>query len=272
MNEMEVGAFWNKNAPVWINLVRKGYDVYRNYLNTPAFFDIMSDIKGMKGIDIGCGEGYNTRLLAERGVTVEAIDISPVFIESVKEMESEFPLGIRYSVASATQLPFQDASFDFATSFMCLMDLPEPEKAIQETCRVLKPGVFFQFSIEHPCSKTPYLKKLRSDDRKTYAVEDGNYFSGKDGDIEEWIFGNTPPALQKQLPKFQVPSFHRTMSFWINELIKAGFIIEQMHEPCPSEKMIREKPFLQSAAVVAYFLHIRCRKSVRTFHHFDSNR
>lgn len=269
MNEMEVGHYWNRNAPVWINLVRQGYDVYRNYLNTPAFFDMMPDIKGLKGLDIGCGEGYNTRLLADRAATVEAIDISTVFIESAKQMESEFPLGINYSVASATQLPFQDASFDFATSFMCLMDLPEPEKALKETCRVLKPGGFFQFSIEHPCFKPPYSKKLRNINGQTYAVEVGNYFSGKDGDIQEWIFGNTPLTLQQQIRKFQVPRFHRTMSFWINELIKAGFVIEELLEPYPSEKLIQEKPFLQSAAVVAYFLHIRCRKRIGTPDHID---
>lgn len=272
MNENEVGTFWNSNAPVWINLARAGYDVYRDYLNTPAFFEILPDVKGMKGIDIGCGEGYNTRLLADRAATLEAIDIAPVFIESAKQMESEFPLGINYSVASATQLPFQNGAFDFAASFMCLMDLPEPEKALQEAYRVLKSGGFFQFSIEHPCFKPPYVKKLRTDNRKTYAVEVGNYFSRNDGEIEEWIFGNTPLALQQQSQKFQVPRFHRTLSFWINELIKAGFIIEQVLEPYPSEKMIQEKPSLQSASVVAYFLHIRCRKLVRTFHHFSISR
>jgi len=260
MNEIEVGNFWNSNAPVWINLVRVGYDVYRDYLNTPAFFEILPDVKDMTGIDIGCGEGYNTRLLADRGAILEAIDIAPAFIESAKAMEKEFPLGINHSVASATQIPFQNESFGFATSFMCLMDLPTPEKALQEAFRVLKPGGFFQFSIEHPCFKPPYLKKLRTIQGKTYAVEVGKYFSGNDGEIEQWIFGNTPLALKHKIPKFQVPLFHRTLSFWMNEIIKAGFHIEQVIEPCPSEKNIKEKPSLQSAGVVAYFLHIRCRK------------
>jgi ubiquinone/menaquinone biosynthesis C-methylase UbiE len=260
MNEIEVGHYWNRNAPVWTNLVRAGYDVYRNYLNTPAFFDILPDINNMKGIDIGCGEGYNTRLLADKGAILDAIDIAPAFIESAMTMEHEFPLGINYSVASATQIPFPNQYFDFATSFMCLMDLPEPEKAIQEAYRVLKPGSFFQFSIEHPCFKPPYLKKLRNAQGETYAVEVGRYFSGNDGEIEQWIFGNTPQLVKLKTPQFQVPRFHRTLTFWINAVVKAGFSIEAINEPCPSDAIIQEKPSLQSASVVGYFLHIRCRK------------
>ena len=40
---------------------------YRDYLNTPAFFDMLTDVNGLFGLDIGCSEGRNTRLLAERG-------------------------------------------------------------------------------------------------------------------------------------------------------------------------------------------------------------
>lgn len=262
MNEIEVGNYWNNNAPVWTNLVRAGYDVYRDYLNTPAFIEILPDIKGMNGIDIGCGEGHNTRLLADLGAMLEAIDIAPAFVESAKAMERELTLGINYSVASATQLPFENERFDFAASFMCLMDLPEPEKALQEAYRVLKPGGFLQFSIEHPCFKPPYLKKLRNAEGKTYAVEVGKYFSGNDGEIEQWIFGNAPQEVKLKTPQFRVPRFHRTLTFWINSVINAGFSIEQVNEPCPSDEQIKEKPSLQSASVVSYFLHIRCRKSI----------
>jgi len=188
MNEIEVAYYWNENAPAWTMLSRAGHDIYRDYLNSPAFFEILPDINGHKGIDLGCGEGYNTRLLADRGAFVEAIDIAQGFIENAKAMEREYPLGIKYYVASATALPFENERFDFATSFMCLMDVPLIEKVLVETFRVLRPGGFFQFSIEHPCFKTPYLKKLKDEYGKTYAHEVGDYFSGTNGKVEEWIF------------------------------------------------------------------------------------
>lgn len=202
MNESEVAKYWNDNAPAWTALARAGYDVYRDYLNTPAFFEILPDIKGKKGIDIGCGEGHNTRLLAGRCARLEAIDIAPLFIENAKALEKEHPLGINYAIASATDLPFPDETFDFATSFMCLMDIPEQEKAVEEAFRVLKPGGFFQFSIEHPCFKTPHHKKVKTITGKTYAFELGGYFLEKKGKMEEWIFKDAPVEKKHKFPKF----------------------------------------------------------------------
>jgi ubiquinone/menaquinone biosynthesis C-methylase UbiE len=260
MNEIEVGFYWNNNAHAWTVLSRAGHDIYRNHLNTPAFFEILPDIKGMKGIDIGCGEGYNTRLLADHGARMDAIDIAPRFIENAKALEKEYPLGIHYCIGSATQLPYQNESFDFATSFMCLMDLPDLEKALSEAFRVIKPGGFFQFSIEHPCFKTPYQKKLKNDKGVTYAYEIGNYFSETNGEIEEWIFGDAPEEMKNKLSTFKVPTFHKTLSSWINSVIKTGFSIEEIHEPYPTDEVLLQKPSMQGAQVVSYFLQIRCRK------------
>jgi hypothetical protein len=40
MNHEEAVRFWNANADTWTKLARAGYDVYRDYLNTPAFFRV----------------------------------------------------------------------------------------------------------------------------------------------------------------------------------------------------------------------------------------
>lgn len=260
MKESEVGFHWNQNALDWIKLVRGGYDIYRNILNTPAFFEILPNVKNLKGLDIGCGEGYNTRLLVEHGAVMEAIDIAPLFIESAKAEESKSALGITYTVASATQLPFPSDYFDFATSFMCLMDMPDPKTALKEAHRVLKPGAFLQFSIEHPCFNTPHKKKLRNERGITYAVEVGDYFNNLDGEISEWTFGSAPEKLKQEIPKFKVPTFHRTLTFWINTIIRAGFTIEEINEPYPSVEAIEMQPSLQGARTISLFLHIRCRK------------
>lgn len=262
MTDDEVTKYWNENAEAWTTLTRAGFDTYRNYLNTPAFLAILPPIEGLKGIDIGCGEGYNTRLLAQQKATLTAIDVSDKLIKKAKNTESEFPLGIEYITASATALPFDDNEFDFATSFMCLMDVHNVEKALSEAYRVLKPNGFFQFSITHPCFNTPHRKNLRNANSKTYAIEVGNYFNYQNGAIGEWIFSDAPEELKKLFPKFKIPTFNRTLSQWFKAILHEGFIIEQVNEPFPNDEILKEHPSLQDAQIVAYFLHIRCSKRI----------
>lgn len=260
MDHREAGRLWDGNADAWTRLARAGYDTYRDYLNTPAFLEMLPGVEGLRGLDIGCGEGHNTRLVARRGARMTAVDISPRFVRHAERAEREGPLGIRYLAASAVGLPFPDACFDFATSFMCLMDVPERERALAEAFRVLAPGGFFQFSITHPCFDTAHRRNLRDERGITYAVEVGDYFAGRDPVMTEWLFSSAPPEAKEGLPKFRVPRFSRTLADWLNALVDAGFALERVGEPRPSDATVRECPNIQDAQVVAYFLHLRCRK------------
>ena len=189
-----------------------------------------------------------------------AVDISEIFIQHAQQSEEEEPLGVDYRVASAVELPFADARFDFAVGFMSFLDIPETGRVLGEAYRVLKPGGFLQFSIEHPCFTTPHRRNLRDHDGRTYAIEVGDYFRNLRGEIAEWIFSATPPELCKELRRFKVPRFTQTVSQWLNLLLDTGFILERMAEPRPGEATVLANPRLQCAQVVAYFVHIRARK------------
>ena len=118
MDHNQVGRLWDENADAWTRLSRSGYDTYRDFLNTPAFLEMLPDIDGLRGLDIGCGEGSNTRQLADRGASMAAVDIARKFIGHASDVEKDRNLGICYGAASAVQLPFADSCFDFATGFM----------------------------------------------------------------------------------------------------------------------------------------------------------
>jgi len=260
MNHKEVAQYWNGNAEAWTQLARAGYDVYRDHFNTPAFFQMLPDVTGLTGLDIGCGEGHNTRLLAQRGAKVTAVDVAEVFMAHAQASEAEAPLGITYQLASAVELPFAKATFDFATGFMSFMDIPETEVVLTEAFRVLKPGGFLQFSITHPCFDPPHRRNLRDANRVTYAIEVGDYFRNMDGEVTEWLFGAAPAEVKAGLPKFKIPRFNRTISQWLNLLVTAGFMVERVEEPRASDETVRACPDLQDTQVVAYFLHVRVRK------------
>ena len=261
MDHREVGKLWDENAEAWTLLARAGYDTYRNHLNTPAFLEMLPEVAGRQGIDIGCGEGYNTRRLAEMGARMTAVDIAEVFIRHANDLERGRRQGIGYAAASAVELPYAQDSFDFAAAFMSFMDIPETDEVIRETYRVLKPGGFLQFSILHPCFDTPHRVNLRDEEGLTYAIEVGNYFQTLDGEVEEWLYSAAPPEIKEILKPFKVPRFTRTLSQWINLLIETGFVIERLGEPCPTDETVADCPTIQDAQIVSYFLHIRVRKT-----------
>lgn len=264
MDHEEVGRYWDENAEVWTELVRAGYDHYRDGLNTPAFLEMLPDIDGLSGLDVGCGEGHNTRVLAQRGAHMTGIDISSNFVRNAREAETEQPLGIDYELASAVDLPFEEASFDFATAFMSLMDIPETGLVLAEVFRVLKSSGFFQFSITHPCFDTAHRKTVYDERGRVHAVEVGDYFRGREGEVKEWLFSAAPPEVRSELPPFRVPVFMRTLSSWLNSIIDAGFVVERFGEPYPSDEAVQERPRLQSARAVPLFLHVRARKPAGT--------
>ena len=84
MDDRVVGDHWEANAAAWTTLVRAGYDVFRDLVNTPAFLTMLPEVDGKRGIDIGCGEGANTRTVARRGARMTGIDIAPTFVEAAR--------------------------------------------------------------------------------------------------------------------------------------------------------------------------------------------
>ena len=105
------------------------------------------------------------------------------------------------------ELPFENASFDYATALMSLRGISESGRVLAEVCRVLRPGAFLQFSITHPCFDTPHRENPRDETGRTHAIEVGGYFDGPGGEVEERLFSGAPPAVRKELCILSVSPF-----------------------------------------------------------------
>jgi SAM-dependent methyltransferase len=254
-----VGRYWDENAPVWTRLVRMGCDVCRDHMNTPAFLEMLPDVAGLSGLDVGCGEGANTRQVVRRGARMTALDISQKFVRLAADFDEAGTPAITYLVADGCRLPFAPNSFDFVTAFMSLMDMPDQEAAFVEVRRVLKPGGFFQFSITHPCTDTPYRKWIEDGEGRHIALSVAGYFRENDGEVCEWMFCHAPAELRETLPKFRIPDFHRPLSFYLNGLADAGFVLERVCEPKAPDEAVEEFPLLADSRIVPFFLIIRAR-------------
>ena len=260
MDHREAGRYWDGNAAAWTLLARQGWDVYRDAINTPAFFDLLPEIAGKEGLDVGCGEGHNTRLARDRGARMTAVDVAPAFVRLAAGAETDTQNAIRYVAASVAEMPFPPERFDFAIATMSLMDVPDHAEALREIHRVLRAGGFLQFSIVHPCFAPPRRRLLRNSEGEAYAVEVGQYFEHTDGRIDRWLFSSAPAEAKAGLKPFEAPFFHRTLAEWFNALIESGFTIEKVAEPRADEETARRVPDVADTRVVAYFLHVRCRK------------
>ena len=91
-------------------------------------------------LDVGCGTGVISLLLAELEHSVTGIDLSEGMLKKAKEKARTFSLPVEFKNGDAEDLPFEDEAFDVVTNRHLLWALPNPEKAISEWKRVLKPG------------------------------------------------------------------------------------------------------------------------------------
>jgi len=260
MDGSKNAEFWEANAEAWTRLARAGYDVYRDALNTPAFLAMLPPISGLEGLDVGCGEGTNTRKLARLGASMHAVDIAPTFIRRARELEANDPLGVDFQIGDATALPFPEESFDFVTAIMSFMDLPDPERALGEARRVLRPGGFLQFSILHPCFAPPHRRVLRDEFGQARAIEIAGYFDSIDGRIDSWCFSALPPEERKKNPPFQLPRFHRTLASWVDMIGRAGLVIQRLGEPSASADLAAAAPTVADTRIAGLFLHFQVVK------------
>ncbi|MCK4624897.1 MAG: class I SAM-dependent methyltransferase [Phycisphaerae bacterium] len=265
MDDRDVAKYWDENAPDWIKGVQAGYDVYRDYVNNPAFFGMLPDIAGLRVLDVGCGEGQSTRRAADLGATVVGIDISKEMIEAARRHERDRPRSIEYHTVSGNDMSmFADESFDAAISAMAMMDMADYAGCVREIIRVLKGGGFFQFSILHPCTTTPVRRLLRDKQGRITAIAVSNYFGLQptlpEQEIEEWFFSSAPPEVKAAARPFRVPRFYRTLGEYFNTLAEAGFVIERLCEPYASEEAAKKCPAVADTRIAPYFLIFRGKK------------
>ncbi|HEY6189523.1 MAG TPA: methyltransferase domain-containing protein [Pyrinomonadaceae bacterium] len=208
------------------------------YYERPATLSLLPSVKNKRVLDAGCGPGVYSEWLIKHGADVVAIDASPKMVELAKQRLG-VAVDIRQADLSKPLTFLESASFDIVLSPLVLEYIEDLRSTLAEFYRVLRPSGCLIFSINHPFFDYLYFKS-------------NNYFATELVG-SEWR-GFAPLRVH-------MPSFRRSLEATLNPLIEAGFHLERILEPKPTEEFKQADPkHYEELSRQPCFLCIRARK------------
>jgi ubiquinone/menaquinone biosynthesis C-methylase UbiE len=183
-------------------------------------------LDGARVLDVACGEGWLSRLLAPLGPrTITGIDISSELIEIARARTDAANVSFRMDDAQ-TLTTVEDGSIDVVVSQMAIMDIPDHRAAFAAVRRVLSDDGAFVFSLLHPCFESPHREgdvpdRFMTDDDGTFTANVVRWYASEG----HWVSSSATGV------RAAVGSHHRMLSTYVNDLIDAGFELVRLEEP-----------------------------------------
>ena len=237
-------ADWNDVADDWVRHADE--NDYRNALLMPLALQILGDVRGLRLLDLGCGEGGYSRELAKRGASVVGIDGSPRLIEVARERAPH----LTYMCANANNLSaVETASFDIVLAVMMLMDVDDYGGAVREIARALRPGGKLLMSITHPCFSEPVSgwKTNEAGELEHFVVD--RYFDRVAW--EEFMTGRFRAPVVRR---------HKPLEDFMRPLLDHGFVLRLFREPDGAVDQNRATRRMERLRRIPYFLFMEWLK------------
>src|SRR5947209_11954629 len=96
-NSMSPGS-WERMAEWYDAKQGDTGDFWHRTLIDPTFLRVVGDVRGLRVLDLGCGNGYLSRRFSREGARVVAVDASAPIVQRARGRESQVPLGYEYRV------------------------------------------------------------------------------------------------------------------------------------------------------------------------------
>ncbi|TYG34029.1 class I SAM-dependent methyltransferase [Lonepinella koalarum] len=202
-----------------------------NIVEKPTMLSLLPDLTGKKLLDLGCGMGEHLALyLARKADFVVGIDLSLAMLQQAEKNLADFtPHFSLYPLAMEQLDQFKETDFDVITSSFAFHYVQDFPQLLSPIYRKLKPNGRLIFSQEHPIV-TAYQggERWEKNKQKQQVAYRLNYYRDEGERDRSWF-------------KQPFKTYHRTTATIINNLIQAGFQIEQMAEP-----MLADQPEWQA--------------------------
>jgi len=239
---------WDRIAEDWI--AHADSNDYRNIFLIPHTLTLLGEIAEKEILDVGCGEGGYTRILASRGSHVTGIDGSARLIDIAKQRAEKENLTIVYKVRNANSLyDLEEESFDIVLAAMSLMDVEDYSGTVAEIYRVLRKGGELLMSISHPC----------------FTGRGSGWWRNADGVIDHYAVSNY--ANREVWEEFITNKFagavlfrHMPLGDFISPLLALGFKLVLFQEPAPTAEMILQSERLKRLNSIPLFLFMKWLK------------
>jgi SAM-dependent methyltransferase len=237
ISEMRMRKGWDTQADNWGRFTQPGLDPYHELMNLPAFLDLLPS-PGRRTLDLGCGEGRVSRVLARAGHRMVATDSSPGMVAQAATR----PPAPAAVVGDSARLPFTDGAFDLVVAYMCLHDMDRMPDAVREAARVLQPGGRLAVAIPHPVNT--------AGDLTSHEPEAGQVIASYlDSGPADW-------TLDRDGLQVRFHSEHRPLEAYATALAGAGLLIEQLREPRATPALIAQQPSAARWLRLPLFLHL----------------
>lgn len=182
--------------------------------------ELTGSIVGQTVLDVACGEGHWSRMLAQSGAIVTGIDLSQALLDIAEARRDDAGNAPSYLLDDARTLSrLHEASVDGALCILALMDIPDLASVFRAVHRVVRPGGWFGVAVTHPCFDGPHA----------------DWIDGVDGDLQrvaaQYLSEGHWISTYPQGVRGQVGAWHRTISTYVTTAIGSGWTIEHMIEP-----------------------------------------
>jgi 2-polyprenyl-3-methyl-5-hydroxy-6-metoxy-1,4-benzoquinol methylase len=233
---------YDVNANFWVQIIREQRDNYRTTITNPAVLQAIGPADGLAVLDAGCGEGYLSRILAEKGAKVTGIDSSAELIKAARSHELANQLPVSFDIGDVSSLPCGPEEFDVVLCNHLMNDLQDPSVAIREFSRVLRDNGRLVILMLHPCF---YNKHAERQNTENNLITD-TYFQARSVSQHFEVDGLRSPEVYT--------AWLRPLEFYTEALRQYGFAITSLTEPHPTPEMMETDGWWRSSFTRPLFM------------------
>ena len=203
--EQHILDSWHSNAAAWTTAIEQQTIESRRLITNKAIVDVVSAQTHSTVLDIGCGEGWLCRELADKGMKVWGVDAIPDLIKAAQSKgKAEYAVYTYQDIIAGSYQPAQ--TFDVIVFNFALFGDELVSSLLLQLRSYLAPNARLIIQTLHPhiaCGDSPYVSGWRNG---TWAG-----FSTDFSDPAPWFF--------------------RTLESWVSLLHETGYMLSDMKEP-----------------------------------------